>query len=114
MVNGNLSEVLYNITEHDGNYYINGILIPSIIFETEIFEYEIKTRIDFIDLLFEYIVDSKRNNRLSDLYLQKKDLELMQSINCDYILSSINTNHYLYGNSEKFNTQCGMYLVEAK
>lgn len=44
----------------------------------------------------------------------KSDLKDLIKINDEFILSSINTNHYLHSNSEEFNNKCEEILNLSK
>ena len=92
----------YTITEKGNNYLINGVLIPNEIFEEEKTDFKIIERESFIDDLIDWISEAKGNDKI----LMKEDLKLMISIDDKYILSSIETNYYLYGNSEEYNEKC--------
>lgn len=92
----------YEITECNYTYYINGVKIDEDIFSDEKVEYRIEDREDLIDTLINWISEAKE----SDKYLMKQDLKMLMSIKDNYILSSMRTNDYLYGNSEEFNLEC--------
>ena len=100
----------YTITQKENNYFINGIEIPNEIFEEEKVEYGIEHREDFIDTLIDWISEARGN----DKELMKDDLKMLMKIDDEYILSSIGTNHYLYGNSEEFNNVCEEILELVK
>lgn len=100
----------YTITQKENNYFINGIEIPNEIFYEEKVEYKIKYREDFIDTLINWISEARGN----DKQLIKDDLKMLMKIDDEYILSSISTNHYLYGNSEEFNNVCEEILELVK
>ncbi len=92
----------YNITEQGDNFFINGIEIPDEIFEQEKIDFKIVNRENFIDDLINWISEAKN----SDKQLMKSDLKMLMKIDDEFILSSIDTNYYLYGNSEEFNNKC--------
>lgn len=92
----------YTITEYGDNFYINGILVPNQIFEQEKIDFKIIDREYFIDDLIDWISECKN----TDKELMKSDLKELIKIDDQFILSSINTNHYLYGNTEEFNNKC--------
>lgn len=93
---------MYVITEKNGNYYINGIEIDDELFNQEKVEYRIEHRESLIDNLIMWISECRN----SDKELMKADLKELISIDDEYILSSISTNDYLYGNSDDFNLHC--------
>jgi hypothetical protein len=92
----------YTITEGSENFFINGILIPNEIFNEEKIDFKIVDREDFIDYLINWISEAKS----SDKQLMKSDLKDLIKIDDEFILSSIETNHYLYGNTQEFNNKC--------
>ena len=94
--------ILYKISEKGKHYYINNVKIPNKIFNKELVNYRIVNREDLIDNLFEWIAQCKT----SDKVLMVKDLKELINIDDIFILSSIETNDYLYGNSESFNSKC--------
>lgn len=100
----------YTITQKDYNYFINGIEIPNEIFDKEKVDYTIIDREDFIDTLINWISEASGN----DKELMKDDLKMLIRIDDKYILSSISTNDYLYGNSEEFNEVCEEILELVK
>ena len=100
----------YTITQKQNNYFINGIEIPNEIFNEEKVEYNIEYREDFINTLINWIGEASWNNK----QLMKDDLKMLINIDDEYILSSIGTNHYLYGNSEEFNKVCEEILELVK
>lgn len=92
----------YTITEGSENFFINGILIPNEIFDEEKIDFRIVDRESFIDDLINWISECKNN----DKELMKSDLKDLIKIDDEFILSSIETNHYLYGNTQDFNNKC--------
>ena len=100
----------YVIEEKGDNYFINDIEIPDVIFNEEKVEYRIEDRETLIDNLIMWISESKT----SDKELMKDDLKLLINLDDEFVLSSISTNDYLYGNSERFNEQCQAILNEIK
>ena len=98
----------YTITDKDFIYYINGISIPDEIFEEA--HYGIENREDFIDTLIDWISEASGSNK----QLMKDDLFMLSKIDDKYILSSKDTNDYLYGNSEEFNNKCEEILELVK
>jgi hypothetical protein len=50
----------------------------------------------------------------SDKELMKDDLKLLCKIDDEFVLSSITTNDYLFGNSTAFNEKCKEILEEVK
>lgn len=101
----------YVIEEKGDNYFINDIEIPDVIFNEEKVEYRIEDRETLIDNLIMWISESSRPN---DKELMKDDLKLLMNLDDDFVLSSISTNDYLYGNSERFNEECEAILNEIK
>jgi hypothetical protein len=100
--------ISYNITEIGENFYINKIKIPNKIFDNELVEYRIEDRETLIDNLIMWISEC----RTSDKQLMIDDLKLLIKLDDEFILSSINTNHYLYGNSDEFNSKCEEILTK--
>lgn len=98
----------YTITENSTNFLINGIEIPNEIFDQEKVDFRILERESFIDELFNWIAEA--NNK----QLMKDDLFMLAKIDDKFILSSIDTNYYLYGNSEEFNNKCEEILELVK
>ncbi len=99
----------YTITQDSNyNYCINGVKINDKVFSEERVYYRIEDREDFIDTLIGWISETKGN----DKDLMKDDLKMLMNIDDRYILSSISTNHYLFGNSEEFNQECENILKE--
>ncbi len=96
-----MSKPLYVITECNSDYYINGIKIDDDIFSDEKVEYRIEDREDFIDTLIRWISEAT-----TDKELMKTDLKMLIQLEDRFILSSMSTNDYLYGNSEEFNQRC--------
>lgn len=94
--------MIYNITEQGDNFFINGVEIPNEIFEQEKVDFKIVDRESFIDDLINWISECKN----SDKELMKSDLKDLIKIDDEFILSSIDTNYYLHGNSEEFNNKC--------
>ena len=100
----------YIISEVNDNMYINTTKIPSEIFDEEKTQYRIEHRETLIDNLCMWITEC----RSSDKQLMKDDLKMLINVKDEYVLSSISTNHYLYGNSEEFKTQCEEILSYVK
>lgn len=98
----------YIIKEVGDNFYINKTKIPTKIFDEELVNYRIEDRETLIDNLCMWISECKN----SDQELMKADLKELINIDDEFILSSISTNHYLYGNSEEFNNQCEEILTK--
>ena len=96
------------ITMIGDNYYINATKIPNKVFHQELTEYRIEDRECLIDNLIQWISECRN----SDKELMKADLKLLMSIDDEFILSSMRTNDYLYGNSEDFNNQCELILTK--
>ena len=95
----------YTITENstnNTNFLINGIEVPNEIFEEEKVDFKIINREEFLDDLIDWISECKN----SDKELMKNDLFELAKIDDEFILSSIETNHYLYGDTEEFNNKC--------
>lgn len=98
----------YIIKEVGDNFYINKTKIPTKIFDEELVNYRIEDRETLIDNLCMWISECQN----SDKELMKADLKLLINIDDEFILSSISTNHYLYGNSEEFDNQCEEILTK--
>ncbi len=92
----------YTITQKENNYSINGTEIPNEIFDEEKVDYRIEEREALIETLFDWIGDARGNDRR----LMQDDLKMLMNIDDKYILSSISTNDYLFGNTEQFNLEC--------
>ncbi len=92
----------YTITENENGFLLNGIEIPNEIFDHDLSDYKIIEREQFLDDLINWISECKNN----DKQLMLNDLFMLAKIDDKFILSSINTNHYLYGNSQEFNDKC--------
>ena len=103
-----MSNPIYIIKEVGDNFYINKTKIPTKIFDEELVNYRIEDRESIIDNLIMWISEC----RSSDKQLMKDDLKLLINLDDEFILSSIRTNHYLYGNSEEFNNQCEEILTK--
>lgn len=101
---------LYKIYYVGDNYYINTTKIPNKIFDKEKSEYRFEDRDELIDNLIRWISECTNN----DKQLMKDDLKELMNIDDEYILSSISTNSYLYGNSDEFNAQCEEILKLVK
>jgi len=97
-VNEQKSEILYVLSKNA----INGIELDEDIQDNEFFEYKIIERKDFIETLFDWISEAKS----TDMELMKDDLTLLLDVKDEYILSSINTNSYLYEGCSEFNENC--------
>jgi hypothetical protein len=95
-------EQQYIITECNSTYYINEIPIENDVFSNELVDYRIENREELINSLIDWIGEAKG----SDKQLMKDDLKMLMRIEDRFILSSISTNHYLYGDSEQFNEEC--------
>ena len=98
----------YIIKEVGDNFYINKTKIPTKIFDEELVNYRIEDRETLIDNLCMWISECKN----SDKELMKADLKELINIDDEFILSSISTNYYLYGNSEEFDNQCEEILTK--
>lgn len=98
---------IYVIEELGDNFYINSNKIPNEIFDEEKVEYRIVDRETLIDNLIQWISECKN----SDKELMKADLKELMCIDDEFILSSMKTNYYLYGNSDEFNEQCEEILT---
>lgn len=109
-----MSNPIYVIKEVGDNFYINKTKIPTEIFDEELVNYRIEDRESIIDNLIMWISECRCSDRNlnSDKELMKADLKLLINIDDEFILSSISTNHYLYGNSEEFNNQCEEILTK--
>ena len=95
----------YTITENstnNTNFLINGIEVPNEIFEEEKVGFKIINREEFLNDLINWISECKN----SDKELMKNDLFELAKIDDEFILSSIETNHYLYADTEEFNNKC--------
>jgi hypothetical protein len=103
-----MSNPIYIIKEVGDNFYINKTKIPTKIFDEELVNYRIEDRETLIDNLIMWISEC----RSSDKEIMKADLKLLINLDDEFILSSISTNHYLYGNSEEFNNQCEEILTK--
>ena len=99
---------VYTITMIGDNYYINATKIPNKIFDKELTEYRIEDRECLIDNLIQWISECRN----SDRELMKADLKELINIDDEFVLSSIRTNSYLYGNSDEFNEQCEEILTK--
>jgi hypothetical protein len=95
-------EQQYIITECDSTYYINGIEINEDVFSNELVDYRIEEREELINNLINWIGEAEGTNK----QLMLDDLKMLMNVSGRFILSSISTNHYLYGNSEQFNEEC--------
>ena len=82
---------------------INGIKIKEKINREGLFEYRIIHRESFIEELMRWIPEVRSE---SDKYLMKEDLKTLMKVPDEYILSSINTNSYLYQGCDEFNETC--------
>ena len=89
---------------------INGIAINEKIRGEELFEYEIIDREDFVDTLIGWIDEARGNDKI----LMREDLELLLTVEDDYIFSSISTNCYLYDGCSEFNEKCEELLELSK
>ena len=105
-----MSVAKYIIKEVGDNFYINNTKIPNKIFNEEKVDYRIENREDLIDNLFQWIGECKT----SDKVLMINDLKVLINLDDKFVLSSISTNDYLYGNSERFNEECKAILDELK
>jgi len=94
-------EAKYIITRSENHYYINKIKIPNKVFREEMVNYQIEDRECLLDNLFMWITEAR-----TDKQLMKDDVKLLINLDDEYILSSMSTNHYLYGNSDEFNQRC--------
>lgn len=90
--------ILYILSENA----INGITINEKIANDDLYEYRIIDRADFLDDLIRWISEAKD----SDKFLMKNDLKMLMDVKDKYILSSINTNDYLYIDCKEFNNTC--------
>ena len=93
------------ITMIGDNYYINATKIPNKVFYLELTEYKIEDRECLIHNLIQLISEC-RGSRENEKIEMIADLKMIMNLDEEFILSSISTNHYLYGNSDEFNTQC--------
>jgi len=57
--------------------------------------FTVQSRNDMIELLQIWIAERKMQGNLSDIPEMENDLEFLQSIDDEYILSSLNTNDYV-------------------
>jgi hypothetical protein len=105
-----MKKPIYVIKEVGDNFYINRTKIDSKIFDEELVDYRIEDRESIIDNLIMWISECTN----SDKQLMKDDLKLLINIDDEFVLSSISTNDYLYGNSETFNTKCVEILEIAR
>ena len=95
-----MNKPMYIISESNNEFFINGIEIKSEIFEKV--DFEIVELENLIDNLIDWISEATR-----DKQAMKDDLKMLMSIDEeDYILSSLSTNSYLFGNSTDFNNKC--------
>jgi hypothetical protein len=90
------------ITECDSTYYINGIEIDEDVFSKELVNYRIEEREELINNLIGWIGEAEGVNKK----LMVDDLKTLMNVSGRFILSSISTNDYLYGDSEQFNEEC--------
>jgi len=93
------------ITMIGENYYINATKIPNKVFDQELTEYRIEDRECLIHNLIQWISEC-RGSRENEKIEMIADLKMIMNLDEEFILSSISTNHYLYGNSDEFNIQC--------
>tara|TARA_R110000782_G_scaffold21110_4_gene56937 strand:- start:12692 stop:13000 length:309 start_codon:yes stop_codon:yes gene_type:complete len=95
-----MSKPKFIITECNSEHYINNVKISDEAYEKA--EFRIEEREDFTDTLINWISECKT----ADKQLMKDDLKMLMKVEDRFILSSMRTNHYLYGNSKEFNTEC--------
>ena len=100
----------FEITEKENNFYINGVKIKDKVFDQEKTDYRIEERENLIDNLINWISECKN----FDKEIMKQDLKILINIEDKFILSSISTNDYLFGNSKEFNEQCVEILTANK
>ena len=105
-----MSKAKYVIKEVGDNFYINTTKIPRKIFDDELVDYRIEDTETLIDNLCMWISECRN----SDKQLMKDDLKMLCKIDDEFVLSSISTNDYLFGNSKTFNDKCKEILEEVK
>jgi hypothetical protein len=95
------------------NYYISvdAVIINEMIFDEEIVDYNIIERTEEITDLYTWIAETKSD---SDRVLMKQDLQFLESLTDEYVLSNIHTNEYISPseNTELFNEICETFLKE--
>lgn len=87
---------------------INDVVINEQIFQEERVDYILRGREEQIKDLYMWIGEKLSKNEENDLYAMKEDLHYLESIEDEFIFSSISTNEFIAqsDNAEDFNNIC--------
>jgi len=99
----------YNLEIRENGVYINKILINEKIFQKEMVNYSPREREEQIKDLYMWIGEAINDEkRSSDVYMMKEDLRYLESLENEFIFSSISTNEFICksDNLEEFNEIC--------
>ena len=98
----------YNLDIREEGVYINETLIDEKIFQEEKVDYSPREREEQINDLYIWIGEATGSDRTNDLYMMKEDLRYLESLEDEYIFSSVSTNEYICksDNIEEFNNIC--------
>lgn len=103
-----ISILNYKTYVHDSIKLSNEV-INERIFNEELFDYRVVDREDLIDNLIMWISECGQN-RQSDKYLMKEDLQYLMGIEDECIFSSISTNDYIVADDKEFEQTCNELL----
>lgn len=95
--------------DEEGNYFVDNVKINDRVFNEELVDYTIRDREEFIDTLIDWIGeahDRPNDDRPNDLYLMKEDLRSLMKETEEFMLSSIQTNDYLFSEDWEFDEVC--------
>ena len=103
-----MSRIIANVEKHEQILTIDDVVINNVIFQDEMVEYEYRDRKDFIESLFDWIGEASGEDR----ELMKEDLLYLNTLEDEYIFSSISTNSYVAESDDKeqFNSLCDEIL----
>ena len=98
----------YNLNITEERIFINEIPIRKEVFDKEFIDYLVGDRKDLISNLYMWIEEATGSDRINNLNILKKDLHYLESLDDEFIFSSIFTNEYICksDNLDKFNEIC--------
>lgn len=96
----------------EGQVFINEDLINEDIFGKEKVDYILREREVLIDDLYIWIGEATGSDKRNDLYMMKEDLKYLESLEDEFVFSSISTNEYIAksDNLKEFNLICKKVL----
>ena len=98
----------YKVDIQESGIFINEDLINENIFGGEKVDYILREREVLIDDLYIWIGEATGSDKRNDLYMMKEDLKYLESLEDEFVFSSVSTNEYIAksDNLEGFNSIC--------